>query len=151
MTNGEAEWPEMCFIFGASKPVDVFKNHEVIEISDDRSIPRPPEAHDVVPSIPTNMRRESPSPISSAFWDELPRIVGQSDVASQDSVQYPVPRTTTFTPNELIVGACQDQTSIPTQRSRIRQRHASDPSTGEAGCSSHPSSATPKKPDHHRH
>ncbi|PIN10072.1 hypothetical protein CDL12_17340 [Handroanthus impetiginosus] len=132
MTNGEVEWPEMCFIFGASKPVDVFENHEVIQIFDDRSIPHPPEAHDVVPSIPTNVRRESPSPISSAFWDELPRIVGRSDVASQDS-------------------SCQDQTSIPTQRSRIRQRHASDPSTGEAGCSSHASSATPKKPDRHRH
>ncbi|PIN25948.1 hypothetical protein CDL12_01304 [Handroanthus impetiginosus] len=140
MTNGEAEWPKMCLIFGAPKSVDVFENHEVIEIFDDRSIPRPPEAHGAVPSIPTNVRRESPSPISSAFWDELPRIVGRSDVASQDSVQYPAPRTTTFTPND-----------IPTQCSCIRQRHASDPSTGEAGCSSHTSSATPKNPDRYRH
>ncbi|PIN00213.1 hypothetical protein CDL12_27285 [Handroanthus impetiginosus] len=151
MTNGEAEWPEMCFIFGTPKPVDVILNNEVIEIFDDQSTPRPPEAHDRVPSIPRNVRRESPSPISSAFWSELPRIVGRSEVASQDSVQYPAPRATIFTPNELIVGECQDQTRSPAQRSRIRRSHASDPSTGEAGCSSHASSATPKKPDRHNH
>ncbi|PIN16291.1 hypothetical protein CDL12_11061 [Handroanthus impetiginosus] len=151
MTNGEAEWPEMCFIFGTPKPVDVFDDHEVIEIFDDRSIPRSPEAHNRVPSIPTNVRRESPSPISSAFWNDLPKIIGRSEVASQDSVQYPPPRTTTFTLDELIVGACQDQTRILAQRSRIRQSHTLDTSTGKAGCSSHASSATPKKSDRHCH
>ncbi|PIN10590.1 hypothetical protein CDL12_16819 [Handroanthus impetiginosus] len=144
MSNGEVEWTEMCSVFETPKPVGVFEGHEVIQISDDRSIPRPPEAQNRVPSIPTNVRRGSPSPISSAFWNDLSRIVGRSEVAFQDSVQYPPPRTYIFTSNELIVGACQDQTRTSTKRSCIRHSHASDPSTGEAGCSSHASSATPK-------
>ncbi|PIN02132.1 hypothetical protein CDL12_25355 [Handroanthus impetiginosus] len=138
MSNGEAEWTKMCFIFETPKPVDVFEDHEVIEIFDDRIIPPHPEAHNRMPSTPTNVRKGSPSPIFSSFWSDLLRIVGRSEVVSQDSVHYPLPRTTTFTLNELI-------------RSRIRQSHASDSSTGETGCSSHASSATPKKPDRHYH
>ncbi|PIN15013.1 hypothetical protein CDL12_12349 [Handroanthus impetiginosus] len=130
MTTGEAEWPKMCFIFETPKPVDVILNNEAIEIFDDQSTPRPLEAHDRVPSFPMNVRRESPSPISSAFWSELPRIVGRSEVASQ----------TPF-----------NQTRSPAQRSRMRRSHVSNPSTGEAGCNSHASSATPKKPDRHNH
>ncbi|PIN02131.1 hypothetical protein CDL12_25354 [Handroanthus impetiginosus] len=149
MSNGEAEWTKMCFIFGTLKSVDVFEDHEVIKIFNDRSIPPHSEAHNRVPSIPTNVRRGSPSPISSSFWNDLPRIVGRSEVIFQDSVQYPLPRTTIFTPNELIVGACQDQIRTPTLCSRVHQCHTSDLSTGEAGCSSHASLATSKKTDRH--
>ncbi|PIN18749.1 hypothetical protein CDL12_08576 [Handroanthus impetiginosus] len=137
----------MCFIFATPKPINVFEDRELIEIFDDQSIPRPREAYNHVPSIPTNVREGSPSSISSSFWNDLPRIVGRSEVPSQDSVQYPSQNNTAFTPNELIVGAYHEHIRTPTQHSCIRHSNALEPSMGEVGCSSHVSSATPKKPD----
>ncbi|PIN00737.1 hypothetical protein CDL12_26759 [Handroanthus impetiginosus] len=35
MSNGEAQWTDMCFVFGTLNLVYGFKDNEVIEISDD--------------------------------------------------------------------------------------------------------------------